>query len=65
MEPCSNELFHMTRIYNEHLTEEKQGRLRGEYHVVNHLLLSMLTMWGGEDSIKLQKKTNQKNKETH
>lgn len=51
VEPCSNELFHITRVYNEHLTEEKQESLRGEYHAVNRLLLSMLTIWGGEDNI--------------
>lgn len=44
MEPCSSELFHITRIYNEHLTEEKQWSSRGEYHAVNRLLLSMLTI---------------------
>lgn len=50
-EPRSDELFYIMRIYNEHLTEEKQRSLRGEYHAVNRWLLSTLTKWAGEDGI--------------
>lgn len=50
-EPRSDELFYIMRIYNEHLTEEKQSSLRGEYHAVNRWLLSTLTKWAGEDGI--------------